>query len=97
MDSVHLCMTRLHLLRLNTMPAIDPDRFSDIGVLRKMSNAQLRELGRLAHPMIRLRGEDGFRRIPWDEALDRIASRIRGADPKRLAFYLTSRGITNET
>jgi molybdopterin-dependent oxidoreductase alpha subunit len=98
MDSVHLCMTRLHLLRLNTMPAIDPARFEDVEALRKLSNAELRELGRLAHPMIRARGESRFRRISWDEALDRIAARIRGAaDPKRLAFYLTSRGITNET
>ncbi|HYP08445.1 MAG TPA: FdhF/YdeP family oxidoreductase [Bryobacteraceae bacterium] len=97
MDSVHLCMTRLHLLRLNTMPAIDPAHFEDVDSLQKMSNAQLRELGRLAHPMVRSRGEHRFQRVSWDDALERIASRIRGSDPRRIAFYLTSRGITNET
>src|SRR6187397_407826 len=29
-DGVHLCMTRLNLLRLNTMPELDPNRLSDI-------------------------------------------------------------------
>lgn len=96
-DSVHLCMTRLQLLRLNTMPAIEPERFDDVEALRKLSNAQLRELGRLPYPYIRSRGENRFRRLSWDEALERIASRIRNTDPKRLAFYLTARGLTNET
>ena len=42
-------------------------------------------------------GEDrGFTRLGWDDALELIADRIRKVEPKRLAFYLTSRGITNE-
>jgi anaerobic selenocysteine-containing dehydrogenase len=32
----------------------------------------------------------------WDEALDHIASALQDTDPARVAFYLTSRGITNE-
>ena len=44
-EGVHLCMTRLELLRLNTMPAIPPGRFQDVGALRRMSNRELRELG----------------------------------------------------
>jgi molybdopterin-dependent oxidoreductase alpha subunit len=46
--------------------------------------------------MIRRRGEGGFRVVSWDDALDRIASALRTIDPARAAFYLTSRGITNE-
>ncbi|MEE9593176.1 MAG: molybdopterin-dependent oxidoreductase, partial [Thermoplasmata archaeon] len=42
------------------------------------------------------RGGGGFRRISWDTALDTVASRIRETDPNRVAFFLTSRGITNE-
>ncbi len=93
---VHLCMTRLNLLRLNTMPALDPGVLSDVRPLQGLSNAQLRELGRLPYPMLRVNGETGFRRITWEEALERIAKRIRASDPKRIAFFLTSRGITNE-
>ncbi|MBC8012206.1 MAG: molybdopterin-dependent oxidoreductase, partial [Burkholderiales bacterium] len=92
----HVCMTRLNLLRLNTAPALDHARLADVAALEKLDNAQLRELGRLAHPMIREAGDAGFRRITWDEAHARIAAKIRATDPRRLAFFITARGVTNE-
>ncbi|MEW6304482.1 MAG: FdhF/YdeP family oxidoreductase [Verrucomicrobiota bacterium] len=95
-SGVHLCMTRLNLLRLNTMPALDVSLLDDISQLQRLDNAQLRELGRLPCPMVRERGAKGFRRITWDDALERIARRLRNADPKRFAFFVTSRGVTNE-
>ena len=95
-DGVHLCMTRLNLLRLNTMPAFDSNLLSDISHLKTLDNAQLRELGRLPYPMLREKGARGFRRISWEEATNRIAKRIKASDPKRVAFFVTSRGVTNE-
>ena len=120
---IHLCMTRLNLLRLNTMPELDVRLLEDVEELHRrlaserrspnrrqpggthapnrsgalpFDNAQLRELGRLPYPMLRGCGAKGFRRISWDEAYRRIAGKIRGADPKRIAFFVTSRGVTNE-
>ena len=93
---IHLCMVRLELMRLNTAPALDPARLGDVTALRQATSQQLRELGRLPEPMIRQPGDRGFRVVSWDQALDRIAREIRSTDPARLAFYLTSRGITNE-
>ncbi|MBI3948869.1 MAG: FdhF/YdeP family oxidoreductase [Acidobacteria bacterium] len=95
-DSLHLCMTRLNLLRLNTMPTLDVRQLEDSSKLRALRNDQLRELGRLPYPSLREKGQPGFRRITWDEAYQRIARRIRNNDPRRIAFYLTSRAITNE-
>jgi molybdopterin-dependent oxidoreductase alpha subunit len=95
-DGVHLCMTRLNLLRLNTMPAMDPVRLADVGQLSGLDNQQLRELGRLPYPMLREHGDKGFRRIDWPAACARIAGDIRGTSPDRLALYLTSRALTNE-
>lgn len=95
-EGVHLCMTRLNLLRLNTMPALDPAVLADVSQLHSRSNAELRELGRLPFPMLRERGAPGFQRVSWEDAYSRIAARIRAASPERLAFYLTARGITNE-
>jgi molybdopterin-dependent oxidoreductase alpha subunit len=95
-EGVHLCMTRLNLLRLNTVPAFDPNLLSEISNLKSLSNAELREFGRLPCPMLRKKGDKGFHRITWDEAYARMAKRIRASDPKRIAFFLTSRGITNE-
>jgi molybdopterin-dependent oxidoreductase alpha subunit len=96
-EGTHLCMVRLELLRLNTMPALDPARLADADELGSLSSAELRKLGRLPEPMVRNRGDRGFRTIPWDEALDLAADRIRAVPPERLAVYLTSRGIPNET
>src|SRR5437773_1563484 len=93
---VHLCNLRLRLLRLNTMSALNTKALEDLSGLRGKRSDELRALGRLPYPMVRQRGQAGFRRISWDEALDLIASRIRAASPDRLGFYLTSRGMPNE-
>jgi molybdopterin-dependent oxidoreductase alpha subunit len=94
----HLCTTRLNVLRLNTMSAI-PERIlhQDINELRKLDSTALRKLGRIPYPLIREKGDSSFRRLTWDDALERIAGKIRDIDPKQLAFYLTARGITNES
>jgi molybdopterin-dependent oxidoreductase alpha subunit len=92
----HLCMVRLELLRLNTAPALDVTRLARVDTLSGMSSAELRELGRLPEPMVRRRGDPGFRVLSWDEALDIAAEGLRRAAPERTAFYVTSRGVTNE-
>jgi molybdopterin-dependent oxidoreductase alpha subunit len=96
MDGVHLCTTRLDLLKLNTARALAPAVLADVASLPRSSGA-LRALGRLPYPMLRRRGDAGFRRIGWDEALDLTAARIRASAPDRIGFYLTARGLTNET
>jgi molybdopterin-dependent oxidoreductase alpha subunit len=97
LDGIHLCMVRLELLRLNTMAAIDPRRLEDCAALERLPSRELRELGRLARPLRRRRGEPGFTAISWDQALDEAAAGLAATDPRRAAFYLTSRGIPNET
>jgi molybdopterin-dependent oxidoreductase alpha subunit len=97
LDGVHLCTTRLHLLQLNTMDALDPAELDDVDRLRGLSGAALRQLGRLGHPLRRRRGEPGFRRISWDEALEALRGGLASTAPERVALYLTSRGLTNET
>ena len=96
LPEVHLCNVRLRLLRLNTMRALDSAALGDVAVLRRKRSSELRALGRLPHPLVRRRGDAGFTRISWDEALDLIAERIRATTPDRLGFYLTSRGQPNE-
>jgi molybdopterin-dependent oxidoreductase alpha subunit len=96
-SGVHLCTTRLNLLRTNTMGALDHALLADVAPLQRLRNRELRDLGRLAHPMVRRHGEPGFTQVSWDEALDLVADRIRATTPDRLAVYLTARGITNET
>jgi len=97
-DGVHLCTTRLRFLAINTAPPI-PDtlwRTTTAAGLGHRSGKELRELGRLAHPMRRREGDAQFHRISWDEALDALSDGIQRGGPDRAALFLTSRGITNE-
>jgi molybdopterin-dependent oxidoreductase alpha subunit len=94
---VHLCWIRLNLLRFNTMPPLDPTILKDISHLKNLSERELRKLGRISVPLIRKKGDAGFNEISWDSALDMIAKKIKNTDPKRLGFYVVSRGTVNET
>jgi molybdopterin-dependent oxidoreductase alpha subunit len=97
LDGIHVCNVRMRLLRMNTMPAFEPQRLEDVSELKGKTSAQLRDMGRLAYPMMRQRGEKGFHQVSWDEVLSVISDRIRTTTPDQLSFYLTSRGTVNET
>jgi molybdopterin-dependent oxidoreductase alpha subunit len=97
MDGIHLCALRLKLLRLNTIPALDGRVLEDVAQLRRVPPRKLAKLGRLAFPMLRRRGDRGFRRISWEEAIVLAADGLKATEPRRLAWYLTSRGLTNES
>lgn len=93
----HLCNIRLRLLRLNTMGPLETAALAEVEALRGLRGDELRRLGRLPVPMRRRHGEAGFAPIPWDEALEAVAARIRTSSPERLGFFLTSRGMSNES
>src|SRR5690348_17744279 len=66
MDGVHLCALRLKLLRLNTMPPLDRHLLEDADAFQRAarkSGQHLSRMGRLSAPMIRRRGDKGFRRL----------------------------------
>jgi hypothetical protein len=96
LKGTHLCMTRLKLLRLNTMDALPDGRWSDIAQLRWMTNEQLHRLGRLPYPILYRKGDRGFRRIRWNEAISKAPAAIKATDPERMGFFASSRGLTNE-
>lgn len=96
-EGVHLCMSRLKLLRNNTIGPFAAADVLDIARLRKLGNRGLRKLGRVPFPMIYRPGDRGFSRLGWDEALQLIGERLRQTPPQRQAWFATSKGITNET
>ena len=96
LDGVHLCMTGLKLLKLNTMSALDMSVMSDVNRLRNLQPERLRSLGRLPYPMIRRKGERGFSRVSWQEALDVVCKSIHNVAPHEMGFFATSRRLTNE-
>ncbi|MCK5720099.1 MAG: FdhF/YdeP family oxidoreductase [Thiomargarita sp.] len=97
-SGIHLCWIRLNLLHINTMPALNSKILADVAPLQNKTEKSLRELGRLAEPMIRRKGDKGFQAISWQQALELISGRIKAIeDRNRLAFYMTSRGAVNES
>ncbi len=89
LDGVHLCMSRLKLLKLNTMAALELSTMNDVNRLRGMEPEQLRSLGRLSHPMVRRKGERGFLRVSWQEALDVVCKSIHNTAPHEMSFFGT--------
>jgi molybdopterin-dependent oxidoreductase alpha subunit len=59
--------------------------------LSRYTPRQLENLGRLAYPLVRESGGTRFRRISWDEALDRAAGAMRDTPPERSFFYSSGR------
>lgn len=96
-EGVHLCNVRLRLLRLSTIGALDVSQLADVEPLTKMRSRDLRAMGRLPQPMIRRKDDKGFSPISWDDAITLIADKIKSTHPDRTYYYLTSRGIPNET
>ena len=93
---LHLCMSRLKLLRLNTMGALDLSVIKDVGRLQALKPEKLRSLGRLAYPMIRRRPDRGFAPIGWPEAFEIICRAIHDSLPHELGLCAASCGVSTE-
>src|SRR5260370_16637567 len=81
LDGVHLCMSRLKLLKLNTMAALDLSVMNDVSRLRSMEPEQLRSLGRLSHPMLRHKAARGFFPLPCQPPLALTGKSIHEPPP----------------
>jgi molybdopterin-dependent oxidoreductase alpha subunit len=61
------------------------------GALERMTPAQLERLGRVAFPMLAEPGDSRYRRVSWDEAMERLAAAFRAARPGDVFFYSSGR------
>ncbi len=66
-------------------------RERSIEELGTWSPLQLEAAGRLAFPVLAEDGDTHFRRIAWDEALDRLARALRAGPPGATFFYASGR------
>ncbi len=96
-DGIHLCWIRLNLLEYNTAPAFRVADLPDLAELRQLSEAQLRRLGRIPSPLMWEPADTKLHPLSWREAIDVIVEKLKLADPRKVAFYLVSRGTANET
>jgi len=59
--------------------------------LSRWSSMQLEHAGRLAFPVAWREGDTHFRRLGWDEALDRLAAELTAAPRDEVFFYASGR------
>lgn len=60
--------------------------------LRQFSPRELESCGRLVSPVLHERGSDYYRPIAWDEAFDRIVSKLTTLTPDETFWYFSGRG-----
>jgi molybdopterin-dependent oxidoreductase alpha subunit len=87
------CKKSVQAMAADLQPPIDAMLFHTrtVDELARYSPRQLENLGRLAFPLLREAGQARYRRISWDEALDRAAGAMRATTPDRTFFYSSGR------
>ncbi|MGV7220274.1 MAG: FdhF/YdeP family oxidoreductase [Nitrospinales bacterium] len=63
----------------------------DIATLQNWSPRDLENSGRLQYPLICEEGQTHYKKITWDEALDRLTTSLKTTSPDRTFFYASGR------
>ena len=88
-----VCKKSLQAMAADLQGAIRGDFFSTYSIpqLQRFTPRELEASGRLTQPMLHTRGDDYYRAISWDAALDKIASKLRSISPNETFFYSSGR------
>jgi molybdopterin-dependent oxidoreductase alpha subunit len=88
-----VCKKSLQAMAADMQGAIQPQFWStySIAQLRHFTPQQLESCGRLATPVLATTGDAYYRPISWDEALQRVADKLRAAPPDSTFWYFSGR------
>jgi molybdopterin-dependent oxidoreductase alpha subunit len=88
-----VCKKSLQAMVADMQAGISPEFFArySIAELRTLSPRELESCGRLVDPLYAAPGATHYRVVSWDEALDRVAARLRASGPGRSFFYASGR------
>ncbi|NCY02611.1 MAG: histidine kinase, partial [Planctomycetia bacterium] len=88
-----VCKKSFQAMVADMQGAVKPDFFATYSVpqLRLFTPHQLEHSGRLVQPVLLEKGSQHYRPIAWDDALDRIARKLRGTRPEETFFYFSGR------
>lgn len=88
-----VCKKSLQAMAADMQGAIRPQFWQTYSVaqLEKFSPRELESCGRLAQPVIVGRGEDFYRPIEWEEALARIAEKLKSLAADETFWYFSGR------
>ena len=88
-----VCKKSFQAMVADMQGAVKPEFFATYSVpqLRKFSPYQMEHSGRLVEPVVLERGSQHYRPISWDDALDRVARRMKASSPDETFFYFSGR------
>jgi molybdopterin-dependent oxidoreductase alpha subunit len=88
-----VCKKSLQAMASDMQAGITPQFFARYGFneLRAMTPRQLEASGRLITPLYAGPDDSHYRVIAWDEAIHRLAERLKAAGPTRSFFYASGR------
>lgn len=90
---IEICNKNIQAHLSDIRPAIPIPLFlqKSIAELSQLTGKQLEDLGRLTTPLYKAAGELHYRPMPYDEALQICADRLRATTPERSFFYASGR------
>jgi len=92
-----VCNKSVQAQSTDVQPPIPAEFFQyPLAELRELSARELEHAGRLGNPVFKAAGENRFREIDWDEAMDIAVQRMAVTDPARAFFYSSGRS-SNES
>jgi molybdopterin-dependent oxidoreductase alpha subunit len=88
-----VCKKSLQAMAADMQNGISPEFFSRYSItqLRSLSPRELESCGRLVDPIYAGPGETHYRVVTWEQALGRVAARLKETDPGRSFFYASGR------
>ena len=88
-----VCKKSMQAMAADMQAPIDKSFWStySIAQLEKFSPRQLESCGRLSQPVIYNAGEQYYRTIEWDEALERIGNKLKTISPDESFWYFSGR------
>ncbi|MDA8563073.1 FdhF/YdeP family oxidoreductase [Mariniblastus sp.] len=88
-----VCKKSLQAMAADMQGAIADDFWStySIAQLKAFTPRQLEHCGRLVKPVLYERGQNYYRTIEWDDALNRIAQQLKQATPDETFWYFSGR------
>ena len=88
-----VCKKSFQAMVADMQGGVKRDFFStySIAQLQQFSPYQLEHSGRLVEPVVLEKGAQYYQPISWDDALGRIAKRMKGSSPEETFFYFSGR------
>ncbi len=88
-----VCKKSIQAMTADMQGAIPEQLFTDTSIaqLQTLTPRELEHLGRITHPLYAGPLDSHFRTLSWDEAMEKIAAKMRRTAPQESFFYFSGR------